>query len=152
MWLFKQHGDKGRLSRWGLLMSQWHIVAVPNKEQAGLYNRSLSHEAGSKMHAPDCGSRMFDTNDGGQLPPEGREDITLHITHTTSMRFDGGYMDLEHPMCANVLDYESTRSGTPDDHLPWEHADQSVGIMSINMDNAEPMVPDIGANKTMDPF
>ena len=85
MWLFRQHGDKGRLSRWGLMMSQWNVVAVPNKEQAGLYKRSLSHEAGSKMHAPDCGSRMFDTNDGGQLPPEGREDIILHIAQTTSM-------------------------------------------------------------------
>ena len=45
---------------------------------------------------------MFDTNDGGQLPPEGREDITLHIAQTTSMS-GGGYMDLENPKCANVL-------------------------------------------------
>ena len=142
LWLLRLHGDKGRLSRWGLLMSQWHIVAVPNKENATNVDRSLSYEPRSQMHAPDCGSRMYDPEDGGQEPPKDREDITLHISLATSHRADDEHMDNS----VNVLGQGGTRSGTTDNHMHGVHdEDMSDGEEPTNKDNAEPRVPDIGS-------
>jgi len=127
-------------------MSQWHIVAVPNKENATNVDRSLSYEPRSQMHAPDCGSRMYDPEDGGQEPPKDREDLTLHISLATSHGVDDEHMDNS----VNVLGQGGTRSGTTDNHMHGVHdEDMSDGEEPTNKDNAEPRVPDIGSENIL---
>ena len=109
------------------------------------------------MHAPDCGSRMFDTKDGGQEPPMDREDTILHITLAASYGDDVRQNATPHGSgCeqmdegVNVLGHGGTRRGTTDSHMHGVHDENmSDGEEPTNKDNAEPKVPDIGSEKTL---
>ena len=81
LWLLRLSADKGRLSRWGSLISQWSVVALPNKEaaKADEISRSLVHESGTQLVVPDWGSRQFDTSDGGTPQASDFEDLVLNI-------------------------------------------------------------------------
>ena len=83
LWLLRLSCDKGRLARWGTIMSQWSIVALPNKEaeKATEHARCLVHEPGTVLASPDAFSRQNDINDGGTASsrrPE--EDMALTIS------------------------------------------------------------------------
>ena len=90
LWLLRLSADKGRLSRWGSLISQWSVVALPNKEaaKADEISRSLVHESGTQLVVPDWGSRQFDTSDGGSPQASDYEDLVLHINKNVETDID----------------------------------------------------------------
>jgi len=77
MWLLRLTEDKGRLSRWGTIMSQWNITMKTDASMEA--SRQLEHIPGSKMAGPDCLSRVHDIKDGGSSPPQAKEDLILMV-------------------------------------------------------------------------
>ena len=80
LWLFRLSNDKGRLSRWASLMSQWSIVTETKRDAllAAQRGRILVHEPGSHLVGPDAFSRMYDVSDGGTCETS-RGDLVLSV-------------------------------------------------------------------------
>lgn len=59
LWLLRLGNDKGRLSRWATLTSQWRIVAETKRDalSATRQGRVLVHEPGSQLAGLDVHSR-----------------------------------------------------------------------------------------------
>ena len=84
LWLLNLDADKGRLSRWATLMAPWQIKAVTPKElKEGKIEqhkgRIIVHRPGKDMQIPDCLSRMYDVDDGGQEPTK-PNNLILNLT------------------------------------------------------------------------
>ena len=84
LWLLNLDADKGRLSRWATLMAPWQIKAVTPKElKEGKIEqhkgRIIVHRPGKDMQVPDCLSRVYDVDDGGQEPTK-PNNLILNLT------------------------------------------------------------------------
>ena len=94
LWLFRLSNDKGRLSRWASLMSQWSIVAETKREAlfATRQGRVLVHEPGSRLVGPDALSRMYDV-DGGMCLTD-RVDLVLSVESLSGDHVSASRRDL----------------------------------------------------------
>lgn len=78
LWLLKQTIEKGKLARWGTIMSQWSIVPVTNPDLLEYDpGRILAYIKGPHNPGADWLPRMFDTEDGGSLPKRQFSDRVL---------------------------------------------------------------------------
>mmetsp|Transcript_10862 Transcript_10862/g.32697 ORF Transcript_10862/g.32697 Transcript_10862/m.32697 type:complete len:453 (+) Transcript_10862:36-1394(+) len=112
LWLLRLSADKGRLSRWGSLISQWSVVALPNKEAAKAEetSRSLVHESGTQLVVPDWGSRQFDTSDGGTPQASDFEDLVLNIDIDDTK---GNHSPVTAPIASQEESTSETDDGEP---------------------------------------
>ena len=128
LWLLRQTAEKGRLARWGTIMSQWAIVSKPLKEMVDL-PRSLEYNKGPTMHGPDAFSRMFDADDGGSAAPR-REDMILpvlncrHCKSSPNNMMDGSLRNVNY-ICTSRVKHATDNADNASER--WHH-DENVDI------------------------